>query len=170
MTAVAPARRRRSRQSTRRRTTGARLAVPPAAAEPDRAVIALVVPGAHRARGDLRRRCWPRTTRTRASADDVLARPGAEHLLGADGSGRDILSRLLYAARFSLAGALLAVVVAAVIGITAGLIAGYYGKWFEASPPGWPALLMALPGIVVLLAARVGARALDVDVHGRSSA
>ncbi len=45
--------------------------------------------------------------------------------------------------------------VAAVIGVTAGLIAGYYGgRWFELVSPGWPALLMALPGIVVLLAAR----------------
>jgi peptide/nickel transport system permease protein len=89
-----------------------------------------------------------------ASAADVLARPGGKFPLGADGSGRDIASRLLYAARVSLAGAALAVVVAAAIGVTAGLISGYYGKWFAGVSSWVASLLMALPGIVVLLAAR----------------
>ncbi len=57
-------------------------------------------------------------------------------------------------ARYTLAGALLATVVAAAIGITAGLIAGYYGKWFESASSWVTNVLMALPGIVVLLAAR----------------
>ena len=89
-----------------------------------------------------------------ASAADVLAHPGGKFPLGADGSGRDILSRLLYAARISLAGAALAVIVAAAIGITAGLISGYYGKWFAAVSSWVASALMALPAIVVLLAAR----------------
>jgi peptide/nickel transport system permease protein len=90
----------------------------------------------------------------KASAADILAKPGGKYLLGADGSGHDILSRLLYAIRPTIEGAALAVVVAAAIGITAGLISGYYGKWF-AGVSSWVAnLLMALPGIVVLLAAR----------------
>ena len=63
-------------------------------------------------------------------------------------------ARLLYGARYTLAGALLATVVAAVLGITSGLVAGYYGKWFESSASWVTTLLMALPGIVVLLAAR----------------
>ena len=63
-------------------------------------------------------------------------------------------ARLLYGARYTLAGALLATVVAAILGITSGLVAGYYGKWFEAASSWVTTLLMALPGIVVLLAAR----------------
>jgi peptide/nickel transport system permease protein len=89
-----------------------------------------------------------------ASANDVLAKPGGKYLLGADGSGHDILSRLLYAIRPTLEGAALAVVVAAAIGITAGLISGYYGKWFAGASSWVASLIMALPGIVVLLAAR----------------
>src|SRR4051794_14404467 len=90
----------------------------------------------------------------RVSATDVLAKPGGKYLLGADSSGHDILSRLIYAIRPTLTGAAVAVVVAAVIGITAGLVSGYYGKWF-AGASSWTAnLLMSLPGIVVLLAAR----------------
>jgi peptide/nickel transport system permease protein len=87
-----------------------------------------------------------------ASIGDVLGPPAPGHPLGFDGSGRDVLSRLLYAGRFSLAAALLALVVAAVIGVIAGLIAGYYHGWFD-SVSSWVAgLLMAMPGIVLLLA------------------
>jgi peptide/nickel transport system permease protein len=84
----------------------------------------------------------------------ILQGPGAGHLLGTDGAGRDVWARLLYGARYTLAGALVATVVAAVLGISSGLVAGYYGKWFESSASWVTTLLMALPGIVVLLAAR----------------
>ncbi len=90
----------------------------------------------------------------KASAADILAKPGGRYLLGADGSGHDILSRLLYAIRPTLEGAVLAVLVAAAIGVTAGLISGYYGRWFAGAASWVASLLMALPGIVVLLAAR----------------
>ncbi|RZI95121.1 MAG: dipeptide/oligopeptide/nickel ABC transporter permease/ATP-binding protein [Microbacterium sp.] len=84
----------------------------------------------------------------------VLAPPGGEHLLGTDSAGRDVLSRLLLATRFSVGGALWSVLIAALIGVTTGLVAGYYQKWFE-TLSGWLAgILQALPGIVVLLAAR----------------
>ncbi|MFD5128905.1 dipeptide/oligopeptide/nickel ABC transporter permease/ATP-binding protein [Streptomyces olindensis] len=89
-----------------------------------------------------------------ASANDILALPSGDHWLGADGSGHDIFSRLLYASRLTLVGALVAVVFASVIGVTAGLVSGYYGKWFESVASWVASLLMALPGIVVLLAAR----------------
>jgi peptide/nickel transport system permease protein len=89
-----------------------------------------------------------------ASALDILGPISPDHPLGTDSAGRDVLSRLLYATRFSVAGAVLALVVAAAIGITGGLIAGYYGKWFEGTSAWAVGLVQALPGIVVLLAAR----------------
>ncbi|MCO4239303.1 dipeptide/oligopeptide/nickel ABC transporter permease/ATP-binding protein [Pseudarthrobacter sp. MDT3-28] len=89
-----------------------------------------------------------------ANLKDVLAKAGSEHLLGADSAGRDVLSRLLFAGQFSLAGALLALAVALVLGVTAGLIAGYYGGWFDSVSSWLTGLMMALPGMVVLLAAR----------------
>jgi peptide/nickel transport system permease protein len=89
-----------------------------------------------------------------ASANDVLATPGGAYPLGADASGHDILSRLLYASRLSLAGAATTVVVAAVLGISAGLIAGYYGRKFESVASWVASLIMSLNAIVVLLAAR----------------
>ncbi|UVJ41362.1 dipeptide/oligopeptide/nickel ABC transporter permease/ATP-binding protein [Arthrobacter sp. CJ23] len=89
-----------------------------------------------------------------ASLQDVLAKAGSEHLLGADSAGRDVLSRLLFAGQFSLAGALVALGVALVLGVTGGLVAGYYGGWFDSASSWLTGLLMALPGMVVLLAAR----------------
>ena len=89
-----------------------------------------------------------------ANARDVLAPPGGDYPLGADASGQDILSRLLFAARLSLLGAAITVVVAAVLGVTAGLIAGYYGRRFESSASWVSNFLMSLNAIVILLAAR----------------
>jgi peptide/nickel transport system permease protein len=89
-----------------------------------------------------------------SNIQNLLGSPSAEHPLGTDGAGRDILARLLYGTRFSLAGALLGTTVAAVIGVISGLVAGYYGKWFESISSWVVAAIMALPGIVVLLAAR----------------
>ncbi|WP_350353193.1 dipeptide/oligopeptide/nickel ABC transporter permease/ATP-binding protein [Microbacterium sp. A8/3-1] len=89
-----------------------------------------------------------------ASLQLVLAPPSGEHLLGADSAGRDVLSRLLAATQITLAAALVAVVTALVIGVVSGLIAGYYRGWFDAVASWVTSLVMALPGIVVLLAAR----------------
>ncbi|MFK4296503.1 peptide/nickel transport system permease protein [Arthrobacter sp. GAS37] len=89
-----------------------------------------------------------------ASLQSVLAKSGPEHVLGADSAGRDVFSRLLFAGQFSLAGALLALVVAVAIGVTGGLVAGYYGGWFDSVSSWLTGLLMAMPGIVILLAAR----------------
>lgn len=55
----------------------------------------------------------------------VLDRPGGEHLLGTDQVGRDVLSRMLFAARISLLAAAQAVLVAVALGVPLGLVAGY---------------------------------------------
>lgn len=89
-----------------------------------------------------------------ASAADVLGPMTPTHPLGTDSAGRDVLSRLLYATRFSLAGAAVGLVIAAVLGTVSGLIAGYFGKWFDSVSSWTVGLLQALPGMVVLLAAR----------------
>ncbi|MGN6218643.1 MAG: dipeptide/oligopeptide/nickel ABC transporter permease/ATP-binding protein [Microbacterium sp.] len=89
-----------------------------------------------------------------ADIRNVLAPPSAAHLLGTDGSGRDVFSRLLAATQTTVAAALLALVVALVLGVISGLIAGYYQGWFNSTATWVTELNMALPGIVVLLAAR----------------
>ncbi len=54
------------------------------------------------------------------------------HALGTDPLGRDVLSRIIYGARTSLAVAGAAVVVAATLGILMGLLSGYAGSWADA--------------------------------------
>jgi len=90
-----------------------------------------------------------------ADLSRMLAGIGEEgHLLGADNAGRDIFARLLFGGRNSVLGALLAVGVALLVGTTSGLIAGYFGKWFDNLSNNAASLLQALPGMVILLAAR----------------
>ena len=87
----------------------------------------------------------------RSSLTDTLAPISGRHPLGGDGVGRDVLARLLYGGRTSLLGALLAVAVALVMGVPAGLVAGYYRRWFDAVSSWLANLLMAVPAIIVLL-------------------
>ena len=80
-----------------------------------------------------------------------LAGPSSAHWLGTDRLGRDVLSRLLYGGQVTLVAVVEAVLVFAVLGITLGVLAGYFGGWLDRSV-GWVAdLLLALPGIIVLL-------------------
>jgi peptide/nickel transport system permease protein len=58
---------------------------------------------------------------------DSLVQPSKEHLLGSDTLGRDTLSRLIYGSRTALMVGFLSVGISSVIGITLGLIAGYFG-------------------------------------------
>ena len=65
---------------------------------------------------------------------DVLARlqpPSAAHWFGTDELGRDVLSRILYGSRLSLAIGILPSVISLAIGIVLGLLAGYFGGWAD---------------------------------------
>ncbi|MBN9187398.1 dipeptide/oligopeptide/nickel ABC transporter permease/ATP-binding protein [Microbacterium sp.] len=88
------------------------------------------------------------------SLRDSLLPPGHGHLLGTDASGRDVLSRLVWGSQIALLGAALATGVAVVVGLPSGLVAGYYGGWFDAVASWVTNLNMALPGIVLLIAVR----------------
>lgn len=57
--------------------------------------------------------------------------PNRQHIMGTDSFGRDIFARVMYGARYSLAVGIVAVLVALLIGASAGIIAGYYGGKVE---------------------------------------
>ena len=62
-----------------------------------------------------------------ATADDVMASPSAEHLLGTDEVGRDVLSLVIYGARISLFVGFAAALIIVVLGCVVGMTAGYAG-------------------------------------------
>ena len=77
--------------------------------------------------------------------------PGAAHWLGTDQFGRDVLSRLLYGARISLAIAALAASLAAAVGTGVGLVAGYCGGRLDGILMRGLDLWMAFPRLFLVL-------------------
>ena len=74
-----------------------------------------------------------------------------EFLLGTDALGRDILSRLIYGARFSLAIGLVVVTLALLSGILVGLLAGYFGGWIDAAIMRVMDIILAFPSLLLAL-------------------
>lgn len=74
------------------------------------------------------------------------------HLLGTDHLGRDILSRIIYGSRISLAVGFSAVVISGLLGIAAGLVAGFYGRGYEATIMRLVDIQLAFPFILLALA------------------
>ena len=81
----------------------------------------------------------------------ALQNPSAQHLLGTDYLGRDTLSRLIYGARMSLLVGIVAVSIAAFVGMLAGLIAGYYGSWVNMIIMRIADAMMSFPMILLAL-------------------
>jgi peptide/nickel transport system permease protein len=81
----------------------------------------------------------------------VLQPPSATYVLGTDAAGRDVLARLLTGARVSLAVGLVAVLIAQVVGIALGAIAGYYGGRVDQLIMRTTDVVMCFPALVLML-------------------
>ncbi|WNM31934.1 dipeptide/oligopeptide/nickel ABC transporter permease/ATP-binding protein [Streptomyces sp. Li-HN-5-11] len=87
-----------------------------------------------------------------ASLDAINAGAGEKgYLLGGDKSGRDIYSRLLHSIDTSLVSALIGTSIALAIGITFGLVGGYYGRRVRAVTEWVFSLVMTFPGLLLLI-------------------
>lgn len=89
------------------------------------------------------------------NAQDPMATfspPSAEHLMGTDAFGRDLLSRVVYGGRTTILASLCVVLLGCVFGTTLGLIAGYYGGVVGFAIMRLIDLLLAFPGILLALA------------------
>ena len=81
----------------------------------------------------------------------ALQPPSAQHLLGTDDVGRDMLSRILFGSQISLRVGLISVSIAGVIGVSLGIAAGFYGGWFDDIVMRLIDVLLAFPGILLAL-------------------
>jgi peptide/nickel transport system permease protein len=80
-----------------------------------------------------------------------LAPPSAQHLLGTDGLGRDLLSRLIYGARIDLLLGLAATGLALILGTALGLLAGYFRGWVDLVLSRLVDMMMAIPPYPLLV-------------------
>jgi peptide/nickel transport system permease protein len=96
----------------------------------------------------------PGASYSRQNRDFAGAAPSARFPLGTDDLGRDRLTRLLYATRISLLLAASAAAIAIVIAFLVGGAAGYFGGWYDRCTARALDLMLSLPWLFLLLAAR----------------
>lgn len=98
---------------------------------------------------------WPSLLTSQSPTDQdlsvILQPPSREHLLGTTALGQDVLSRLVYGARPTVIGVLIAVSVALVLGTIGGLVAGYAGGLADSILSRLADLLFAVPGLIIVL-------------------
>jgi ABC-type dipeptide/oligopeptide/nickel transport system permease subunit len=82
---------------------------------------------------------------------DALSAPNATYLLGTDNVGRDILSRIIFGSRSSLFVGVLSMTISAVVGVTLGLVAGYYGGIVDAVITRTMDGLLSFPALVLAI-------------------
>ncbi|HEY3279587.1 MAG TPA: ABC transporter permease [Gemmatimonadales bacterium] len=87
-----------------------------------------------------------------------LRAPSSVFPLGSDAQGRDVLSRVLYGARLSLAVGLISQGIALALGVTLGLVAGYYGRWVDGMVMRVADVTLAFPSLLLLIAIAAAVR------------
>jgi ABC-type dipeptide/oligopeptide/nickel transport system permease subunit len=84
--------------------------------------------------------------------NDTFLSPRWGHLFGTDQFGRDLVARVLYGGRYTIAGSVVSVLIATVVGTWLGLLAGYFGGFLDMVIMRLIDLLLAFPGLLLALA------------------
>jgi peptide/nickel transport system permease protein len=79
----------------------------------------------------------------------VLQGPSAAHIMGTDDLGRDVFSRVVFGARASLEAGVLATLLALVVAVPLGLMAGYYRGWWDPVISRVSDVMLAFPFLIV---------------------
>ena len=84
---------------------------------------------------------------------NINAGPSATHWFGCDDLGRDIFSRIIIGARYSITIGICAILVATLIGCAIGAVAGYYGGWVDNIIMRILDVIQAIPGMLLMIVA-----------------
>jgi peptide/nickel transport system permease protein len=82
----------------------------------------------------------------------ILEPPGASHPFGTDDLGRDVLSRMIFGSRISLAVGFVAVGISTLIGMILGALSGYYGGWSDTIIMRFIDIMLSIPAFFLILA------------------
>ena len=93
---------------------------------------------------------------TKMDMTACFATPSATHFFGCDDMGRDIFSRVLYGARYSISIGILAVLFSVVIGCAIGAVAGYFGGQVDNIIMRLLDIIQAIPGMMIVISAVLG--------------
>jgi peptide/nickel transport system permease protein len=88
---------------------------------------------------------------TEQNPTNSFAKPNATNWFGTDELGRDVLSRIMYGGRVSLAVGLLSTVLSIFLGITIGALSGYFGGWLDSTLMRVTDAFLTFPTIFVLI-------------------
>jgi peptide/nickel transport system permease protein len=100
---------------------------------------------------------------------DKFQAPSASHMLGTDALGRDLLTRILYGGRISLAVGGIAVAIALLIGVPIGALAGYYGGLIDTILMRITDAFLSLPSFLVLILLAAILREVELPIFQRNS-
>lgn len=95
--------------------------------------------------------CVTRSNGNQRCAALANAAPGTTHLFGTDRNGRDVLSRIVHGARYTIGLPIIATLFAVVTGTFLGLSSGYLGGWYDEILSRATEILLAIPAIVLAL-------------------
>lgn len=91
----------------------------------------------------------------RTSLRERLKPPDANHWLGTDDSGRDVLSRLIWGTRVSMSIGFISVGIAMLVGVVIGAAAGYYRGWVDSVAQRIIEIMLCFPALILILSVRV---------------
>ena len=84
--------------------------------------------------------------------NQILESPSSRHFFGTDDLGRDVLSRMIYGSKISLAVGFVAIGIATLIGIIIGAFSGYYGGWIDKVMMRFIDIMLSIPTFFLILA------------------